>query len=338
MASTRSSTRADPRFDGGAAPTVAKDHFADVEEALARLAHASYPPDAPGRGPASDRSADARISQSLTAATLGAADLRPPIPREHRSLAKLISVISNIMGTSGRSYTKTSCRRHLECAGLERGTLARVAIAVCLGASAIWAWRSYGGPARVGPAVRLELSATLGGPNPRPADARSRTRASGRAPAVERSAPPPAQAASQSASIAQPATTAANDPGAASAARQQVETSDLAALRQTVEQPASSQEQLTREIAKLQTEKFQADKPPAERPDKRMLRRVSAHPAPPVAAPTRKPTAMTPMPPQAARRLSTVSPLSPPPQPAPQIRSETQPSNPPRPPMPVPQP
>jgi hypothetical protein len=334
MASTRSSTQADPRFDGGAAPTVAKDHFTDVEEALARLAHASYLPDAPGRGPTSDRSADARISQSLTAPTLGAADLRPPIPREHRSLAKLISVISNIIGASGRSYTKTSCRRHLECPGLERGTLARVVIAVCLGASAIWAWRSYGGPARVGPAVRLELSATLGGPTPRPADARSRTRASGRTPAFERSAPPPAQAAP----IAQPATTAANDPGAASAEREQVETSDLAALRQTVEQRAAGQEQLTREIAKLQTEKFQADKPPAEMPDKRMLRRVSAHPAPPVAAPTRKPTAMTPMPPQAARRVSTVSPLSPPPQPAPQNRSEAQPSNPPRPPMPVPQP
>jgi hypothetical protein len=28
-----------------------------------------------------------------------------------------------------------------------RGTLARVAIVVCLGASAIWTWRSYGGPA-----------------------------------------------------------------------------------------------------------------------------------------------------------------------------------------------
>jgi hypothetical protein len=265
MASTWSSTQLDPPFDDPAA-AVAKDQFTDVEEAVARLVHATYPPDARVRGPASDRSADARISQSF-AATLGSADLRPPIPREHRSLSK-------------------------------RGPLAGVAIAVCLGTCAIWAWRSYGDPAR--------------------------------------STPPPAQAAS----IAQAATTAANDPSAASAERQQAETSDLAALRQTVEQLAAGQEQLTREIAKLQTEKLQADKPLAEKPDKRMLGRVSADPAPPVAAPARKPTAITPMPPQAARRVSTVSPLSPPPQPAPQIRSETQPPNlaPLRPPMPVPKP
>jgi hypothetical protein len=143
------------------------------------------------------------------------------------------------------------------------------------------------------------------------------------------------EAASQAASILQPATTAANEP---SAERQQVETSDLAALRQTVEQLAG-QEQSTREIAKLQAEKPQADNPPAEKPDKRMLRRVSTHLAPPVAAPARKPARITPMPSQAARRVSTVSALSRPP-PAPQIRSETQASNPPpwRPPMPMPRP
>jgi hypothetical protein len=267
MASTRSSTQSDPPFDGDAAPAVAKDHFTDVEEALARFVHASYPPDARVRGPAPDRSVGAR-SQSFAAAPLGFADLRPPIPRKHRSLSN-------------------------------RGVLARVAIVVCLGASAIWAWRSYGGPTK--------------------------------------SAPPPVQAASQVASIAQPATTAANDPGAASAERQQFETSDLAALRQTVERLAAGQEQLTREIAKLQTEKLQTEKPLAEKPDKRMLGRVSAGS---VAAPARKLTAITPMPLQAARRVSMASPLSPPPRLAPQIRSETPPSNLPplRPPMPVPQP
>jgi hypothetical protein len=133
---------------------------------------------------------------------------------------------------------------------------------------------------------------------------------------------------------------AANEPGAASAERQQIETSDLAALRQTVEQLAAGQEQLTRELAKLQAEKPQVDKPPAEKPDKRMLRRVSAHPAPPVAAPARKPAPIAPMPPQAAPQVSTVSRLSPPPRPVPQIPSETRPSDRPplRPPMPVPQP
>ena len=205
--------QADPRFDDGVAPTGSKDPFTDVEEAVARLVHASFPPDARARGPASDGSAAAHISQSFVAATLGAADLGPPIPREQRSLGK-------------------------------RGALACVAVAVCLGAFAIWAWRLYGGHAG--------LIAT-------------------RAPL--------------------PAATAANEPGAASAERQQIETmADLAALRQTVEQLAASQEQLTREIAKLQ----------AEKPDKRMLRRASAPPAPQVAAPAHKPAPLMALMPQPA--------------------------------------
>jgi hypothetical protein len=196
MASTLSSTQADERFDGGVAPTVAKDRFTDVGEALAGIIHATCTPDARARGPGSDRSDDARISQSFAAPALGAADLGPRIPREQRSLGK-------------------------------RGTLARVAIVVCLGASAIWAWRSYGGPA------------------------------------------------SQAASIAQPANTVANEQRPASAERQQIETTarDLAALRQTVEQLAAGQKQLTHDIAKLQVERPQADNPKSE---KRMPRRMSA--------------------------------------------------------------
>jgi hypothetical protein len=176
---------------------VAKDPFTDLEQALENLVQASYPPDAPAGGLTFDRSADTRMSQSFAAATLDAADLRPPISRKQRSLGK-------------------------------RGTLARVAIAVCLGAFTIWAWRSYGGHVR-------DIMASR--------------------------APPPA-------------TTAANEPGVPLAERRQIETmADLAALQQTVEHLAAGQEQLTREIAKLQAE----------------LRRGSAPPALAVAAPTRKP-------------------------------------------------
>jgi pyruvate/2-oxoglutarate dehydrogenase complex dihydrolipoamide acyltransferase (E2) component len=254
MVSTLGSTQADPRFDGGVAPTVAKNPFTGVDEALARLAYqaASDTPDARPRGPASDRTSDARISQSFAAATLGPADLRAQIPREQRSLGK-------------------------------RGTLARVAIAVCLGASAIWAWPSYSGPARDMIATwarpldwisaRLSAGQTPAPQAPDPAPEQAAAPATAETPA-----PPPAQAASQAASIAQPATTAANEPAAAPAERQQIETMarDLAALHQTVEQLAAGQEQLTREIAKLQAEKPQADKPPAEKPHKRMLGGVSA--------------------------------------------------------------
>ena len=262
------------------------DPFIYVEEALARLVHASYAPDARAPGPASNRSADAHISRS-SAATLGPADLRARIPREQRSL-----------GT--------------------RGTPARVAIAVCLGVSAIWAWRSYGGPAPRTPGPIPEQAAS---PH-----------------AVETFAPPSARSGSQVASIEQPATAAAGEAAPALAARQQVAMRDLAALRQSVERLAAGQRQLTREIAKLRAEKPQIDKPPAKKPDRGTPRRVPAHPAPPVAA-ARIPAPTRLVPPQAAPQVSMVSRFSPPPRPAPQSPSEPQSSARPslRPPMPVPQ-
>ncbi len=260
MPSTPRSTHADPPFGGGDAATAAKDVFTDVEEALARLVRASYPPELRAQ--------------------------RADPPRAH----------------SPRAQPPPR----------KRGTLGRVAIAACLAASAIWAWRSLGGSA---PEQAAEPAA------------------------IEASAPPPAQAASPDAPIAPPAAADVNEPGAAATRRQQIETSEIAALRQTVEQLAAGQEQLTREIAKLRTKSRQADKPATAKPDKR-TRRVSAHPAPPVAAPVRKPAAITPRPQQAAAQVVTVSRLSPPPRPEPPIPSEMRPSGPPplRPPMPVPQP
>jgi pyruvate/2-oxoglutarate dehydrogenase complex dihydrolipoamide acyltransferase (E2) component len=236
---------ADPRFDGGVAPAVAKGRFTGVEEAVATLAHqaTSDTHDARPRGPASDRSAEAHIAQSFVAATLGPADLSARIPRGQQSLGK-------------------------------RGALARVAIVVCLGAFAIWAWRSYGFPARdmiAAWAPPLAWISARRSADPTPEQAAV-------PPAVATSAPAPAQAASQPASIAQPATTPANERAAASADRQQIATMarDLAVLRQTVERLTAGQEQLTRAIAKLQGAKPQADKPPAEKPHKRILGRASA--------------------------------------------------------------
>jgi hypothetical protein len=225
-------------LDGGVAPTAAKDRFTNVEEALTRLAQqtASDTPDARPRAPASVGSADA--SRSIAAATLGPADRVAQIPHEERSPGK-------------------------------RGTLARVALVACLGAAAILAWRSYGGRA-------ADMVATLAAPfSARPAAERvpapqtpeAALQQAAAPPAIATSTPPPAQAASQAASIAQPAPTAANAPSAASAKPRQVETMarDLAALRQTVDRLAAGQEQLIHEMAKLQAEKPQADKPPQRR-------------------------------------------------------------------------
>lgn len=236
------------------APTVPQDRLT-VGEALAKLAHqtVSDAPHTQPHGPASDKSPDAPISQSSQplAATLGAPDLSAQIPREQRSLGK-------------------------------RGILARVAITVCLGAAAIWAWQSYGSAAKDMIATgALPFGWILARPAPTPDAAQAQAAAP---PAVAASAPPPAQgasqAASQAASMTQPATTAA--PVAVSS-DEQVKTMarDLAALRQTVEQLAAGQEKLTREMATLQAVKPQAvkpqaDKPVAEKPDKRKPHHVAA--------------------------------------------------------------
>lgn len=272
MASTLGSMQADPLFEDVFAPTVPKVPVTGVEDALARLAHhvVGGMPDVQPRGPASDRSADARSSASFAAAApdlaqLGPADLGTRIPHEQRSLGK-------------------------------RGILARVVIALCLGACVIWAWRAYGGPARdmiaMLPApfswitARTSTDQTTAAKMPDPTPGQAVAPPALASPAV---APPavatsatPAQAPSRSTSIAQPATSAANMPAAAPADRQQIETMarDVAALRQTVERLAAGQEQLTRRIAKFETEKSQAekpqaDKPPAEKPAKRVQRHVS---------------------------------------------------------------
>ena len=240
------------------APISSNDRITGVDETVITLAPEapSATPHARPRGPASGRGPDAHVAPSF-AATLGPPDLSAQIPRESRKLGKA-------------------------------GILARVAIVVCLGASAFWAWQSYGrtatdmiaawGPPFNWISALANQSAAPQAPGPAAEQAAA-------PPVVAASAPPAAQGASQPAAIAQPATatsaqpatTAASEPAAASADRQQIKTMarDLAALRQTVEQLAAGQEQLTRDIAKLQAEKPQAEKPAAVQPDRRKLPRAS---------------------------------------------------------------
>lgn len=238
------------------APTVL-DNLTGVDLALAKLAHkvASETPDTPPLAPASDKRPDAPISQSF-ATTLGPPDLSTHIPREPGSLGK-------------------------------RGILARGAIAICLGAAGLWAWQSYGSAARDMIATgALPFGWILGRSTQTPDPASGQAAAP---PAVETPAPPPAQGASQAASqpsMTGPATTAANAP-VATAADEQIKAMarDLAALRQTVEQLAAGQAQLTRAMAKLQADKPdavkpqaikpQADKPSAENLAKRKPRHVA---------------------------------------------------------------
>jgi hypothetical protein len=279
MGSTLSLTRADRLLDEAANSTVSKDAFIGLEVTVARLAYqaAGDSPDAWPRRPESRKPADARISQSSKAPpsseapALGPADISAQIPREQLG---------------------------------KRGTLVRVAIAVCLAASAIWAGWSYGGAARhtiagwAAPFIRTsarhsaQQAPVLQTPNMAAEQAAA-------APAVEQ-APPPAQtalqvespaalqvaspaasqAASQAAPVTQPVTTAANEPATVSADHQQMEAMarDVAALRQTIGQLTAGQAQLKAQIAKLHAERSQANLPPAEKPKRHHVAAAEHHP------------------------------------------------------------
>ena len=194
----------------------------------------------------------------------------------------------------------------------------------CIGVAATLAWQSYGGTAKqmiANSAPQLSWLLSLPAMNP----------PSGREIAVEQPSPPAVQASAPQAASAQagavaPAvseTAASTAPTARSPELRQLETMahDLAAVRQSVEQLAAGQEQMARDIAKLQTA------------GQDIRRRITAFP------PAAATGAHKPVPPQPALQ-SSVAPLPPaPPQPAPPSSAAALPpaplEPPSRPPMPV---
>jgi hypothetical protein len=357
MASTASPTRAEPLFDDGvvgtvtdAAPTVPRDSFGSVEATLAKLAQqaAIAAPDLRPRAAGPDTSADARSAPSPAAPTLGPATLGPA------------SVGSATAGAATLGAADLSTHfPHAPPSSGKRRTFVRVAILVLLGASALWAWRSYGGPARemiaafvprsVPAAARpadqpavpqmtepASNSAPNPVPNPAPMSAPSTASTQAAAPAAAEMPAPPAQAA--------PAAPPATAPAAAAADHQQIDAMarDVVALRQTVERLTAGQEQLKGEIARLQAEKVAAAKPPPPKPKKHVVHHVSPadrpHDAFDPALDPRAPGAPRTIgsvvqrrpapPPSSAYPVSTVNSLPPPPG-APEPR---------RPPAPVPMP
>jgi hypothetical protein len=204
--------------------------------------------------------------------------------------------------------------------------LARFLVMACVGAAATLALQSYGGTAKqmiASSAPQLSwLLSSLPAMNP----------PSGREIAVEQPSPPAVQAPAPQAASAQAGavasteseTAASTAPTAPSPELQQIETMahDLAVVRQSVEQLAAGQEQMARDIAKLQTA------------GQDIRRRISA--LPPAAATT----AHKSVPPPQPALQSSVAPLSPaPPQSAPQSSGAPLPpaplEPPSRPPMPV---
>jgi hypothetical protein len=287
-----SPVQADPRHDGDVVLLAPKD-WTDAEEALSRLAHVASDR---RRSPAgSGFSAGPRVTEPSLDATLRAIDLNnDPLP-------------------TGRPAPGRRTSRNL----------ARFLVTACVGVAATLAWQSYGGSAEqmiASSAPQLGWLLSLPATNP----------PSGREIAAEQPSPPavlaatPPAASAQAGAVAPTASEAVTAPTAPSSESQELATMahDLAAVRQSVEQLAAGQEQMARDVAKLQTA------------GQDIRRRISA--LPPAAATT----ARKPVPPPQTALQSSVAPLPPaPPEPAPPSSAAplppALPQPPLRPPMPV---
>jgi hypothetical protein len=281
-----SPAQADPRHDGDLVVLAPKD-WADAQEALSRLAHVASDRRRPAAG--SDFSAGARVTEPSLEATLRPDDLNnDPLPTDRPSL--------------GRRASRS---------------LARFLATACIGVAATLVWQSYGGSALQMVASSVPQLGRLLSPPANPP--------SGREIAVEQPSPPavqasvPQAASAQAGAVAPTASEMAASPAptAPSPELQQLATMvhDLAAVRQSVEQLAAGQEQMARDIAKLQTA------------GQDIRRRISALP------PAATTTAHKPVPPPQPALQSSVAPLPPtPPEPAPPSSAAPLPPAPPGPP------
>jgi hypothetical protein len=246
--------------------------WTSAEEALSRLARV-----ASDRRPdtaAADFSAGPRVAEPSLDATLRPVDLN-----------------KDPLQTDRPSHGRRALR-----------SLARFLAMTCIGVAGTLAWQ-YSGTARemiASWAPQLGWSLSLPAIN-RPAD-REIAIDQPSPPAVQESAPQAASA--QAAAVAPTAseTAASTAPTGPSPELQQLETMarDLAAVRHSIEQLTAGQEQMARDIAKLQTA------------GQDIRRRISALPPPATAAPARNPVPL----PQPAPALS-AAPLPPPPAAAP---------------------
>jgi hypothetical protein len=297
MDSKVSPAQADPHHDRDVVLLAPKD-WSEAEDALCKLAHFASDRRHPAAGV--DFSAGPRVTEPSRDASPLRADLN-----------------ANLNDDPSPTARPTRARR------ASRG-LARFLLTACVGAAATLAWQSYGGTAKqmmadAAPQLGLLLSPAMSPPL-------------GRENGVGPPSPPAVQAFAPQAAFAPVGDVASTATEAAAATApivpasevQQLETMahDLAAVRQSLGELAAGQEQMARDIAKLQTA------------GQDIRRRISALP-PAATATMHKPVP----PPQAAPQLS-AAPLSPAPtQPAPPSSGAAlpppAPEPPSRPPMPV---
>jgi len=157
----------------------------------------------------------------------------------------------------------------------------RYVVAICIGAAATLAWQSYGEATKRIIATRApELGWS---PETKQAIASLVQQFGWTKPSVD-AAPPSVAETAQTAPVAQIAPEAPKTPAAPSLDSEQVHqiALDFTALRQTVERLATNQEQMTREVERLQAAEME------------ILAKIPSPPLEAPAAPARKPTPIAP--------------------------------------------
>jgi hypothetical protein len=284
--------QADPHHDGDVVLLTQKD-WTDAEEASSKLADV-----ASDRRPSARSDFSAGPREPSLDPTLRPADLNnAPLLTDRPSL--------------GRRTSRS---------------LARFLVATCVGVAATLAWQSYGGTAEQMIANSApHLSRLLLSPSAiNPPSGREIPVEQLRPPAVQASVPQAASAQAGAVVLTTSETAAPTAPTAPTPELQQFEamSHDLAAVRQSVEQLAAGQEQMARDIGKLQTA------------GQDIRRRISALP------PAAVTTARKPVPPAQSSPPSSAALFRPaPPRPAPLSSAAPpppgSPESPSRPPMPV---
>jgi hypothetical protein len=286
MVFKRSPTQRDAR-QGSEATGPAGEDWTDAEAALSKLARVAADQKPPAQG--SDFSAGPRMAAPSLDPAIRPADPGPP-------------------ATDRPPFRRRASR-----------SLARFLVPACMGVAATLVWQSYGGMAnQVTTSSDPQRIPVL----PEPVISSP----AGRGINIEEPSPPDVSALASRAASAQAAAAGASSPDMAGLAApsvaprelQQLDTilRDLTALRQSVEQLAAGQEQMVREIARLQAA------------GQDLRRRIP--PAPPVTA---APKPAPPVP-RAAAALPPPAPLPPPPSAAP-LPTVPPADAPPRPPLPL---
>jgi hypothetical protein len=222
---------------------------------------------------------------------------------DHRKTVELNDVLLGILnrlddGTSERkkAYDRLLAIEHEMKGRGSRGGFARYLVAICIGVAATLAWQSYGEvPQQIIAAKAPELGWSPETKQMIASWVQTKPPAGPESTAVRPSLP------AQVATVAQtvPAAVVPKAPAAPSIDPEQVHhmAVDLAALGQTVDQLAASQDQMVHQIDMLQTsnQEILASNQEILASNREILEKIPApSPPPPTVAPTHKPTTRTP--------------------------------------------